>query len=75
MTPKIFNHLLSFFRKIFETLFALTSKIFCSDPQDAESDAQGWGNVNQAYDGEELQEPCEVGDRGESKRALRGSKI
>ena len=31
-----------------------------SDPQDAESDVPGWGNVNQAYDGEELQEPCEV---------------
>ena len=34
---------------------------FFSDPQDAESDGPGWGNVNQAYDGEELQEPCEVG--------------
>ena len=34
-------------------------KLF-SDPQDAESDGPGWGNVNQAYEGEELQEPCEV---------------
>jgi len=31
-----------------------------SDPQDAESDGPGWGNVNQAYEGEELQEPCEA---------------
>ena len=34
-------------------------KLF-SDPQDAESDGPGWGNINQAYEGEELQEPCEV---------------
>ena len=31
-----------------------------SDPQDAEGEGPGWGNINQAYEGEELQEPCEV---------------
>ena len=28
-----------------------------SDPQDAEPDFPGLGNVNQAYEGEDLQEP------------------
>lgn len=41
--------------------FTINHSKFPSDPQDAESDGPGWGNVNQAYEGEELQEPCEVG--------------